>query len=909
MLRELLRAHTDAEAKNFLERTISPEAVLDGGESIQHDDIQPKRAGLMLGPYRLIRKLGEGGMSSVWLAERDHGNFTRQVALKCLPAYFANAEFRDRLLKEAMILGRLSHPGIAQLLDAGLSSDGEPYMALELIDGQPITEYCDQLKLDLKARVRLAAEACEAVAFLHSHSIVHRDIKPSNVFVDKSGRVKLLDFGIAKILDEAPSEATHASSLAFTPEYAAPEQVTGGIITTKADVYALGVLLYRLLTGARPYARGAAPMAVASAVLNTLPSRPSTLFLPTGGMATEDAQRVADVRNATVKQIRLALRDDLDNILLKCLEKEAERRYGTVEALRADLLAHLHSRPVQARPQSVLYVLRKFASRHRGGVATGAVALAGLVAAIGFGAWQARQTQLEAENTKRVLGFLQTLIAEANPNNTGVETITVLDLLKRAPEVAKKQFPEDASLQYQVLKPVERILRDLGASQPLVLVEAEMVKLIDLAGGISLEEESELRGLHASSLARFGQHQEAEAMLHQVFSKLEAAKKNDTIAYANALMRKAETLVLRRDRVESAKHALESYRLTSALEAPGSEQLLETAYLTVSVLLAANRVNDAADIARKDFTPELIAKVRVQNKRLQYLLVYAAFTSMLGDPRSAARQYDDLLDEIKRFYGERYSSYATLLLLSARSSVETGDYGKAIRLLKEAVAIERKDQKVSGFQLLNVFVQLTGAYANLGSIEDAKAALAQCDELIRDGQPRNFLYWQAAYQVALADNDLVSAATALDKWEASLPGGLPANDIGKLRATLSRANLLLLRGSAPQAVTIYEQVLPVWREQLPAEHYRVMSSQVRYAQALGESGDFVRALPLAQSAVQRLDIVLGSDHPLVLQAEFILGQIEQKTAIASGVARAEKAAGAYEKRMNRPLRESLRLLH
>jgi eukaryotic-like serine/threonine-protein kinase len=909
MLRKLLRAHAEAEKQGFLEQTISADSVLrDGGAN---DDLarQPKHEGLLLGPYRLIRKIGEGGMSSVWLAERDYGTFTRQVALKCLPAVFGSAEFSDRLLKEASILGRLSHFGIAQLLDVGLSIEGEPYIALELVDGEPITAHCDRLKLDVKARVRLVAQACEAVAFLHTNAVVHRDIKPSNVFVDKNGNVKLLDFGIAKILDEASSEVTRGSSLAFTPEYAAPEQVVGDHTTTVTDVYALGVLLYKLLTGTRPYGRGVAPMVVASAVLNTQPSRPSTLFWPTGGMAPEDAKRVAYERNSTVKQLRLGLRDDLDNILLKCLEKEPQRRYGTVEALREDLLAHLHCRPVQARAPSVLYLLRKFASRHRGGVATGAVTLAGLIAAIGFGAWQAKQTQFEAQNTKRVLGFLQTLIAEANPNNTGVETITVLDLLKRAPDVAKKQFPEDASMRYQVLKPVGKILRDLGAIQPLASVEAEMVKLLDLAEPLSLEEETALRGLHASSLASLGQHQEAEALLSQVFAKLRAANQIDTLAYANALMRKAETLTLRRERVESAKHALESYRLMSVLAAPGSEPLLETAYLTVSVLLAANRVNDAVSIARKDFTPELIAKVPTHNKRLQYLLSYAALTSMLGNPQSAARQYEELLDEVRKFYGERYSSYPTLLLLYARTTVDTGDFDKAIRLLKEAAVIERKDQKAMGFQLVNIYFQMTGAYANVGLTDKAKATLAECDELFRNGQTRTFAYWQALHQVALADNDLASAATALDKWEASLPDGLPANDIGRLRAALSRANLLLLRGSAQQAVTLYEKVLPIWRDQLPAEHFRTMSTQIRYAQALSESGDFVRALPLAQGAVQRLDIALGSEHPHAQQVQFILGQIEQKMGIVSGVARSESAAQSYEKRMNRPLRESLRLLH
>jgi eukaryotic-like serine/threonine-protein kinase len=909
MLRELLRAHADAEAKGFLERTISPEAILEGGESTAASDIQPKRTGLMLGPYRLIRKLGEGGMSSVWLAERDHGNFKRQVALKCLSAYFGNAEFRDRLLKEAMILGRLSHPGIAQLLDAGLSSDGEPYMALELIDGEPITEHCDRLKLDLKARVRLAAEACEAVAFLHSHAIVHRDIKPSNVFVDKSGRVKLLDFGIAKILDEVPGEVTHASSMAFTPEYAAPEQMTGGQITTATDVYAIGVLLYRLLTGTRPYARGAAPMVVASAVLNTLPSRPSTLFWPTGGMPAEEAQRAADVRNTSVKQIRLGLRDDLDNILLKCLEKESARRYGTVEALRGDLLAHLHSRPVQARPQSAFYILRKFASRHRGSVATGTVALAGLIAAVGFGVWQARQTQLEAENTKRVLAFLQTLIAEANPSNTGVETITVLDLLKRAPDVAKKQFAESAELQYQVLRPVERILIDLGANSPLEAVQREMVKLLDGLDTLSVEDEAEQRSSYGKTLAELGRSDEADRMLRHAIDQLTVANKRDSPIYAEALMRKAVALVLRGEKVAGAKLATESFRMTAAREGPDGPNRTHSAYAAIAILVGAGHTNEAVAIAEKELTPERVAREPNRGKQLEYRIARAQLMQHASDPYAAAKEHDSLLEDVRIHYGERYDIYATLLSLAARSSIDVADYGKAVRLLEEAATIERRDVEAYGFALVSTLSQLAITHLHRGALSEARAALAESTELVRAGKPARSMYWAAGYYLALAERDYERAAASLDRWDALLPASTPENDANKVRIRLHRASVLRVKGDFSRSLAIYEEAIPVSRTHNQPDHYRVASIELQYAQTLMQAGQGIKASQVAEQANARIVKALGDSHPLTLQGQYILGTIEQKLGNPNGVERASRAAKRYEERMGRPLEEPLVRLH
>jgi eukaryotic-like serine/threonine-protein kinase len=909
MLRELLRAHADAEKKAFLERTISLESVLRDRDAMASDAAQTKREGLLLGPYRLVRKIGEGGMSSVWLAERDYGSFTRQVALKCLSGLFGNPEFRDRLLKEASILGRLSHSGIAQLLDAGLSSEGEPYIALELIEGEPITAYCDRLKLDVKARVRFVVEACEAVAFLHKNAVVHRDIKPSNVFVDKNGRVKLLDFGIAKILDEIPSDATRASSIAFTPEYAAPEQVSGGRTTTATDVYSLGVLLYKLLTGTRPYGRALSPMVFVSAVLNTQPSRPSTLFWPTGAMVPQEAKRVADERNSTVKQLHLSLRDDLDNILLKCLEKEAERRYGTVEALRADLLAHLHSRPVQARPQSVLYVLRKFASRHRGGVATGAVALAGLISAIGFGAWQARQTQLEAENTKRVLTFLQTLIAEANPSNTGVETITVLDLLKRAPEIAKKQFPENAALQYQVLKPVETILEELGSIQPLEAVQAEMVRLLEATGTSSIEEYEGMRVAYAATLTLAEKGKEAETLVEKILKRLESSRKTDTLTYSRALMAKSYALMLRYEVSEAAMFAKKSYELAATLLPPGDERRVGLASAAVGTLIGGSRIVDAGAIAKRELLPEYIERERRASVRFENKMLNATVTLDFGDVRVASLEYELLIEEGRRLYGGHHNIYVYLLSGAARANIEAGNYARAVDLLDEELSIISRGELANDASFVaNAHANLAVARAHSGAVADARSSLELATSSLQGSSGEN-PYQRASYAVALMSRDYEAASVVLDRWEKNFPPVIPVTDLIRMRVAFEQANLFRLKGESKRALEIYEIAIPHAKTQLPPNHYQVARAELLYAKTLADANQSSKALPLADAATKRLNEALGSEHPLVLQAEFLLGEMEQKAGLASGVMRAQKAAGTYALRMKRPLRDSLVMLH
>jgi serine/threonine-protein kinase len=411
-LRTLL-AHGSAGAPLTLPKV---EVGTDTGSAVEIGE-SSDRAGETVGLYHLIRLLGEGGMGAVWLAERADGMLQRPVALKLPRGVWLRPELLERMAREREILASLNHPHIARLYDAGLGSDGQPYLALEYVEGRPIDAHSRAAGLDSRGRLRLFLQVAQAVAHAHSRLVVHRDLKPSNILVTGDGEVRLLDFGIAKLLEGGEAhetELTRLSGRALTLAYASPEQVSGEPIGVASDVYSLGVVLYELLTGSLPYqpardSRGA----IEEAILNAEPPKPS------GRAADPSAQR--------------ALRGDLDTIVLKALRKKPEERYSTVNALADDIERWLQGRPVLAQPDSLPYRLRKFVGRNK--LAVGAAL--GIAIAILAGAtiafWQARVALAEKKRAEEVKEFISSIFRDADPYTASSgEVPTVIDLLKQA---------------------------------------------------------------------------------------------------------------------------------------------------------------------------------------------------------------------------------------------------------------------------------------------------------------------------------------------------------------------------------------------------------------------------------------------------------------------------------------------
>jgi hypothetical protein len=332
----------------------------------------PGAPGERIGAYRTLRQIGSGGMGAVYLAARDDDAFERQVAVKLVHPAARSREVIHRFEREREIVARLDHPNIARLFDGGATEDGTPYFVMEYVDGAPITRYSDERGLGIRERLELFSTVCAAVEYAHRNLVVHRDLKPSNILVTGQGVVKLVDFGIAKLLDPETVQETRPSALALTPEYASPEQIRGGAISTLSDVYSLGMVLYELLAGTRPFsATTSSPLEMARLVCEEEPARPSDV--------------------SGVKQ----LRGDLDNIVLKALHKEPERRYSSVEQFRADIQRYLNGLPVTARKDTVGYRAWRFVGRHRGAVAVSALVVVGLVAAVVVSVSAARMAMRE----------------------------------------------------------------------------------------------------------------------------------------------------------------------------------------------------------------------------------------------------------------------------------------------------------------------------------------------------------------------------------------------------------------------------------------------------------------------------------------------------------------------------------
>lgn len=403
----------ETEIGDFLERSFSPYAA-----TILSID-EKGFSGKQFGHYRIIREIGRGGMGAVFLAERSDGAFDQQVALKIIRQTLVDKNIERRFLIERQILANLNHPNIARLLDGGFSKMGEPFFVMEFVDGEPITKFASRKNLNLHQRLQLFLKVCSAVAYAHRNLVVHRDLKPGNILVAEDGEPKLLDFGLAKIIDVAAldNEQTRTVFHALTPAYASPEQLRGEIVTTETDIYSLGVVLYELLADERPFHFDG--MSLDQIIKTISESEP---LLPS--VNPHSALRIPQ------------LKGDLDNIVLMALRKEPERRYQSVEVLAGDIQRHLKKLPVSARPNTYQYRASKFVRRHKVGVFAASLIFLSIISGIIFGAWQARQTKKEKEKAEAVNAFLIQTLKYSDPilsplRKSGQET-TVTEVLDEA---------------------------------------------------------------------------------------------------------------------------------------------------------------------------------------------------------------------------------------------------------------------------------------------------------------------------------------------------------------------------------------------------------------------------------------------------------------------------------------------
>ncbi len=443
-------------------------------------DTQPFDPALArLGPYRLRRLIGHGGMGMVWLGERDDGAVQLQVAIKCV--HVGVEHFAARLRVERQILARLTHTNIARFVDAGVDADGLPWLAMEYVDGVPITDWCEQQQLGLKERVQLFQHVCSAVAYAHRELVVHRDLKPGNVLVNSEGQAKLLDFGIAKLIDGSTAETT---AVGMTPAYAAPEQLQGQVVSASADVYALGLLLYRLLSGALPDSRQSES---AIAVLAKLHQ--------------EEHARASDsalLMQASLPYAAQSIVGDLDAIISKALRASPDARYGSVADFSADLDRYLRHLPVQARPPTKRYRAMRFLQRYQVAMLMLAVAVAALIAGTGVAVWQLRRAQVaehqaQTESKKALAGrdFLLKLLSSTNPYQASNAPQDIASLYVRALPQVNTALAGDVETQTKIFYQFGRSLMMLD-HEPQALQALQMGEALYQQHGVAITDPARL---------------------------------------------------------------------------------------------------------------------------------------------------------------------------------------------------------------------------------------------------------------------------------------------------------------------------------------------------------------------------------------------------------------------------------
>ncbi|WP_280150834.1 serine/threonine-protein kinase [Piscinibacter sp. XHJ-5] len=516
--------------------------------------------GRRVGPYRLVRPLGEGGMAEVWLADRDDGVFKRQVAIKLPYPRPGRETFAVRFDRERNILASLRHPHIAALYDAGVTAEGQAWLALEYVEGQPISAFCDERRLPVRDRVVLFRQVLLAVQHAHANLVIHRDLKPVNILVTPQGEARLLDFGIAKLLEAegdsiAETELTRQAGRSMTPRYASPEQLTGQPLTIACDVYQLGVVFYELICGEQPYElKVASPAQLEHAILETDPRAPSRRNL---------TPISAESRGTTVKALRRTLSPELDAIALRCLTKKPSGRYSSVDALLADVDRWLAGEAVLARSPGAWWRFAKFAARHRVGVGLGLAAVLSLVAATTVAIVLGLQAREESARAVSARDFMLNLFKHADQEKSRGADITARELLQRGRADVMKRLAGQPRLQAELLGGIASVQLDMGE---YVHADSTFAEVVRIYSDLGLNREAALATVaHANNAMRAGNLARAESLLRQA-TELAGRRDNDHelnarraevdgwIAYLQNDAQRARTLF-----AESRRHAIAAF--------------------------------------------------------------------------------------------------------------------------------------------------------------------------------------------------------------------------------------------------------------------------------------------------------------------------------------------------------------
>ena len=830
---DFLETSAEALAASYLSRVASEPSGTD-------------TAGAVVGRHRLIEEIGRGGMGTVWLAERADGQFEQRVALKLVKRGMDSDEIVARFLRERQILARLEHPSIARLLDGGVSDDGRPYFVMEHVTGMPITDHCDQRGLSIDERLRLFCVACRAVQHAHRNLVVHRDLKPSNVLVTGAGEVRLLDFGIARLLTSDDMGATLSGGIqVMTPEYASPEQVAGEAVTTASDVYQLGVLLYELLSGHRTHTTaGRSPAEIRRSVLEASPQRPSTVIRRTttivhrdGSTETIEPGIVGARRAASVEQLRRRLHGDLDTITMAALRKEPERRYPSAEALAEDIERHLADLPIRFGGDRVSYRAVKFARRHRLGVTTGAGVLALTIGLLAFDMARVRGerdlARLEAAKAAENAQLMSRFFQSWNPDAADRGEISAEAVLRESGRRAERELrnqPETLAATLSLLGDMERNLGQWRMADSLLTRALAIQERlydepnVDLAA--TLARRGELYAVRSEWAA-------AEASLRRalaLYRKVLGPRRIETLRVQRQLGYVLRNIGNLREAEIQLREVLASIDDEDRASSPFA---LETASDLGYTLFLEARYDEAIALLR----PTLERQQRIFGDRYgPSLFTMRAIGSALrdrGDLDEAESLYREALRIARAVYGDEHRETQIVLHVLSIALERKGELEEAERLERQSLVLAERTYGPDHFDVSNRLAALGGLRLERGDPVEAERLLRRALALLRhiapSGHPEEgdilnrLAYIRIASGAADAD-ELYREAVA---FERARPAGSPSfvtDGIHYLAWAEHR------KGDLAEAEADYRRALGLYRRQLPIGHaYRAAA-----AMGLGE---------------------------------------------------------------------------
>jgi tetratricopeptide (TPR) repeat protein len=841
-----------------------------------------ERVGTRLGPWRLVAHHADGGMGAVYRAVRDDGRYDQQVAVKLLNPASDGAAAKARLEAERRILARLEHPHIARLLDGGSTNDGVPYLVMEFVDGQPIDAWCDIHGADTAMRLRLFVQVCRAVDHAHRNLVVHRDLKPSNILVDGEGRPRLLDFGIAKLVDEG-SALTRTGERAFTPSHASPEQVTGGVVTTATDVFALGVLLYDLLAGKLPYggAETPAPM-LARRIVETEPPRPST------AVASDDSRRrlaAAGERGERLTPQRLAreLAGDLDNIVLMALRKEPERRYASVAALADDVERYLADLPVRARPATLGYRAAKFLRRHPVAVPASALALVLATGAAGTFTWRLaaeRDRALAAEaRATRVAAFTASVLRNTGADEGATREVPVQTLLEGAVKRVDDELASEPEVATRLRIALGDAIMSWGEYEKARLQFEAALATARTRGAIGERDAAEAMQLLGVATHELGQlersldwSRQAEVLFRRAGSVAEHASALGDVAMSlNALRRREEAEPVFREAIA---------RLRQAHAGADHDDIAWMLNNLAWNLHARGRLDEAEPL----YTEALAMQRRIDaplTTRSQTQNNLAGIYYDRGRLDEAERLWREVLQQYEQVFGaDGHAAVARAQAMVALVDIERGRWDEAVLRMESAVATNQRLLGERHRWTAGTLVRLGMALLGAGRLDEAEHRLRQAVAIEREVLPpvhASHAHTRLALaRLALARSSPQGPARAERLLREALEqiAALPSPDRVPIDSIdLELARTLALQGQVEAGRTIFAAAIQRMRDKLPERHWRRLAAEAAFALPPWVEQPTVPERDRARQALAELRELTGTQAQAVRQLEQALARL------------------------------------